>query len=205
MADRNPGTAREYVESYVKDQDLDSFLSEAQPQYDPTKKAHANASPQQRSEESTESENKTSLPLGYNRHRPTMNPMATGEEQQENKKEKKEEEIPQRPKIMWVVRDFMDQKREIHEKAIDNCADLHVDLLTCFKDGSWWDKAKMCEHQKQKFWKCYQSQKDFLKKANYKGPVSTPEHDKEIEREAVLLSNQHRETTNNKQNDDDSA
>lgn len=159
MADRNPGTAREYVESYVKDQDLDSFLSEAQPQYDPTKKAHGNASPQQRSEESTESENKTSLPLGYNRHRPTMNPMATGEEQQENKKEKKEEEIPQRPKIMWVVRDFMDQKREIHEKAIDNCADLHVDLLTCFKDGSWWDKAKMCEHQKQKFWKCYQSQK----------------------------------------------
>ncbi|CDS06175.1 hypothetical protein LRAMOSA08703 [Lichtheimia ramosa] len=201
MTDRNPGTARDYVESYVKDQDLEGFLSEAQPQYDPNKKAQPNGSQEQRSEESTDSDNKTSLPLGYTRHRPTMNPMATSEEQQEEKKQ----EIPQRPKIMWVVRDFMDQKREIHEKAIDNCADLHVDLLTCFKDGSWWDKAKMCEHQKQKFWKCYQSQKDFLKKANYKGPVSTPEDDKEIEREAILLSNQHRETTNNKQSHDDSA
>ncbi|KAI7886249.1 hypothetical protein K492DRAFT_140664 [Lichtheimia hyalospora FSU 10163] len=200
MTDRNSGTAREYVESYVKNQDLDSFLSEAQPQYDPTKKAQSNASQQQGSEESTESDQKASLPLGYNRHQPTMNPMATSEEQPEKK-----EEIPQRPKIMWVVRDFMDQKREIHEKAIDHCADFHVDLLTCFKDGSWWDKAKMCEDQKQKFWKCYQSQKDFLKKANYKGPVSTPEHDKEIEREAMLLSNQHRETTNNKQSNDDSA
>ncbi|KAI9497134.1 hypothetical protein BDB00DRAFT_805121 [Zychaea mexicana] len=60
---------------------------------------------------------------------------------------------------MWVVRDFMDQKKEIHEAALDNCADLHSELLTCFKDGSWWDKAKMCEHQKQKFWDCYKKQK----------------------------------------------
>ncbi|KAI9312168.1 hypothetical protein BX666DRAFT_1881194 [Dichotomocladium elegans] len=184
MAEHKSTSARDYVDSYVRDQDLEGYLSKAQPLYDPTKTApetttseeNANASPQTTTAE---------LHTGYDRHRPTLNPIPADAPTVDNS----QQQVPQRPKVMWVVRDMLDQKREIHEKALDNCADLHVDLMTCFKDGSWWDKARMCENQKQKFWKCYQTQKDFLKKANYKGPVSTPEEDAKIEQEAILLSN----------------
>ncbi|KAI7856309.1 hypothetical protein BDC45DRAFT_567352 [Circinella umbellata] len=182
MSDRSSGTTpRDYVESFAKDKDLENYLSENQPQYDPNKSTPTIEQQQQQ----TQSEKTTgdSKPSTFNFHERSKNPFAN--EQQQTK----QQEIPQKQNVMYVVRDFLDQKKEIHEIAVDNCADLHADLLTCFKDGSWWDKAKMCEHQKQKFWNCYNKQKNFLKDSNYRGPDNTPEQDSKIYRDSILLSN----------------
>ena len=151
MSGRSSGTtSRDYVESFVKDKDLENYLSENQPQYDPNKTTPTIEEQQQTPSEKTTSDSK---PSTFNFHERSKNPFAN--EQQQTK----QQEIPEKQNVMYVVRDFLDQKKEIHEIAVDNCADLHADLLTCFKDGSWWDKAKMCEHQKQKFWNCYNKQK----------------------------------------------
>ena len=149
MTDRSTGTGREYVETFVKDQDLENYLSENQPQYDPNRST-PNVTPSPPVEKSSDESPKTST---FNFHERSKNPFSN----------EKPTEVPQKQNTMWVVRDFLDQRREIHETAVDNCADLHADLLTCFKHGSWWDKAKMCEQQKQRFWKCYNKQKVIIK------------------------------------------
>ncbi|KAI9026406.1 hypothetical protein CLU79DRAFT_45212 [Phycomyces nitens] len=148
----NKGSARDYVESYVKESqpDVEGYLSEQQPHYDPTK------APAQASSSSKPDSSPAPTPSQqFKLHLPTVNPIPTNE----NPKDEQKLKDQNNPKIEWAVRDFMDQKREIHETALENCADLHQDLFTCFKDGSWWDKARMCEDQKQRFWTCYHQQK----------------------------------------------
>ncbi|KAI9271732.1 hypothetical protein BDA99DRAFT_500848 [Phascolomyces articulosus] len=193
MSDRSSGTTpRDYVESFVKDKDLENYLSKNQPQYDPNK-ATTTIEEQTPSEKTTHDNTTTSSkPSTFNFHERSKNPFANEEQQ----KSPMGQEIPQKQNVMYVVRDFLDQKKEIHEIAVDNCADLHSELLTCFKDGSWWDKAKMCEHQKQRFWNCYNKQKSFLKDANYRGPDNTPEQDSKIYRDSILLSKENNKEEN---------
>ncbi|ORY91825.1 hypothetical protein BCR43DRAFT_527164 [Syncephalastrum racemosum] len=179
------GTAREYVESYVKEQDVQDYLSQQQPKYDPhkaqqqaseTSRHEADAQERQRGQQKPHSSQSI--------HLPTVNPIPATDNQQTNEEQREEQ---QQPQIVWTYRDAADQRKEIHNAAQDNCADLHAELWSCFKDGSWWDKAKMCEAQKQKFWACYNKQKKFLKEANYKGPINVPEQDDKILQEALLL------------------
>ncbi|KAF7731957.1 hypothetical protein EC973_007062 [Apophysomyces ossiformis] len=172
------GTARDYVETYVQENDdVEEYLSSQQPRYDPNKGPTKTGSSQRQTQPEVARDQTQEPKSSYNLHQPTINPMPTSDTAVKADK----------PNIVWAVRDFLDQKREIHETALGNCADLHSDLLTCFKDGSWWDKAKMCEDQKQKFWNCYNQQKKFLKAANYKGPISTEEEDTRILYDAINL------------------
>lgn len=167
--------ARDYVESYVGEGD--DYLVTEQPRYDATKpisqpyttplEQEAQPEPAQASDH-------------YKVHLPTQNPIPSKEANESPKQAPKEQ-------VEWAVRDFKDQRNEIHETALTVCADLHETLFTCFKDGSWWDKAKMCEEQKQTFWKCYNTQKRFLKDVNYKGPVTSHEEDNRILVEAYKL------------------
>lgn len=150
------GTAREYVESFVKEQDVQDYLARQQPKYDPHKAqqqasetSHHEAPNQGKQQEQQRHEPSQSI------HRPTLNPMPAADEQQTNEQQQQR----QQPQVVWTYRDAADQRKEIHNAAQDNCADLHAELWSCFKDGSWWDKAKMCEAQKQKFWACYNKQK----------------------------------------------
>ncbi|GAB5588249.1 hypothetical protein Unana1_03149 [Umbelopsis nana] len=171
--------ARDYVDSYVKDikDDTEEFLAQNRPAFDPKKAASLPTAPQPAPSNNTpESSPRNHTGL----HTPTHDPNFTSSD------EPRVEQQP--PKVVWAMRDFLDQKREIHASALDNCADLHSDLLTCFKDGSWWDKAKMCEKQKQRFWKCFHEQKSFLKDNNFKSPVSSEAEDADILRKADALA-----------------
>ncbi|KAG0166999.1 hypothetical protein DFQ28_011709 [Apophysomyces sp. BC1034] len=183
------GSARDYVESYVQEtrNDVEEYLSSQQPQYDPHKTPATTESAQQQQQQQQQPMNNQKQERGstYNLHQPTINPIPASDTKP----------TAENPKVVWAVRDFLDQKREIHETALGNCADLHSDLLTCFKDGSWWDKAKMCEDQKQKFWNCYNDQKKFLKTANYKGPISTPEEDTKILYDAINMRREEEKTS----------
>lgn len=202
---KSTGTAREYVESIVQDQNVEELLAKQQPRYDPQKHQQQPALDSFSASKQSQEEEQSSESTKYNIHRPTINPIPSNHDDAKNNDK-------QHTNVVWAVRDFLDQKREIHETALDNCADLHADLLSCFKHGSWWDKAKMCEDQKQKFWNCYKKQKvtiiirslcvcvdrensrlfikEFLKANNYKGPVSTPEQDAHVLQQAILLSSE---------------
>ncbi|KAI8076212.1 hypothetical protein BDF21DRAFT_422814 [Thamnidium elegans] len=144
-------SARDYVESYVKE---DDYLVQEQPRYDPTKTV---SQPKTTPLEQEPEAEPVQASDHYKVHLPTQNPIpSTNASSSETTTTEKTEPQPQ---IQWAARDFKEQRNEIHETALTVCADLHESLFTCFKDGSWWDKAKMCEEQKQTFWKCYNTQK----------------------------------------------
>lgn len=148
-------SARDYVESYVKE---DDYLVQEQPRYDPTKPvSQPNTTPLEQEPEAEPAQ----ASEHYKVHLPTQNPIPSTTNSDATSTTTTAE-----PQIQWAARDFKEQRNEIHETALTVCADLHESLFTCFKDGSWWDKAKMCEEQKQTFWKCYNTQKVpfFLKK-----------------------------------------
>jgi hypothetical protein len=179
-------TARDYVDSYVKDikDDTEAFLAQNRPSFDPEKAASLPTPPQTQAptDDSSESQDRNHAGL----HKPTFDPKFTASDK--HREEETSTKPKEEPKVVWAIRDVLDQKREIHATALDNCADLHSDLLTCFKNGSWWDKAKMCETQKQRFWKCFHEQKGFLKENNFRSPVSTEEEDDTVLRKAENMA-----------------
>ncbi|RUS21758.1 hypothetical protein BC937DRAFT_91513 [Endogone sp. FLAS-F59071] len=171
---------KEFIDDYIndiRDQNLDDiFLKENRPQYHPD--APGQTTPNQSSSPSSNSA--PSQPRSFDLHRPTIDPYLAPAPPAPQQKQKRN--------LIYTSSEFLDQKREIHQAALDNCADLHSDLLTCFQTGSWWDKARLCEDQKQKFWNCYNEQKKTLKDLNYKSSINTPQENEEILRRAELVA-----------------
>lgn len=149
---KEQGSARDYIKSYVKESNTEDYLQKEQPRYDPTKPIQ---SPQPTPVEQESLPEPVQTSEHYKVHLPTQNPIPSNE----NKESKKPEQSQQPQQPVWAARDFKEQRSEIHEASLTVCADLHEDLMTCFQHGSWWDKAKMCEEQKQRFWGCYNAQK----------------------------------------------
>jgi type IV secretory pathway VirB10-like protein len=150
----NQGSARDYIKSYVQESNTDDYLKQEQPRYDPTKPIQSpQTAPVEQDQQPTAPAQASEH---FKVHLPTQNPIPSSESAATSADQEPRHEQPQ---ITWTARDFKDQRNEIHETSLTICADLHEDLLTCFQHGSWWDKAKMCEEQKQKFWSCYNAQK----------------------------------------------
>ncbi|CAO3634481.1 unnamed protein product [Cunninghamella blakesleeana] len=200
-------TSREYVEEYIKktNQSTEAFLAEQQPNYDDSKTTNIPTiikenNNKQEKQKDTSSPTLIDTSSHFNFHKATQNPMSNESQpspQIDNNHNIKYEQdsIP-----VWTPKQFTDQRRDIHDTALLNCADLNMELMNCFQNGSWWDKAKMCEAQKQKFWSCFHSQKKFLKDTNYKGPMNTQEVDDMILMDAMKLRKEHDEkvSTENK-------
>lgn len=149
----NQGSARDYIRSYVKEASLeDDYLKSEQPQYDPSKPIPSAPSVvDEKAAPATTSTANQQQETTFNIHLPTQNPIPSNENEQER--------IQERPAIQLTAGDFKEQRKDVHDTALTVCVDLHEQLLNCFQHGSWWDKAKMCEEQKQKFWHCYNNQK----------------------------------------------
>ncbi|KAG1144507.1 hypothetical protein G6F37_002351 [Rhizopus arrhizus] len=163
MSDKNKGSAREYIESYINEQTENDYLLKEQPRYDPTKPMPEAPSMKEKEQEQPKEQ---PTPAQFNRHAATVNPISTGSS---------EDQLPS-----TALLTSREQRNEIHDAALTVCADLHENLMTCFQHGSWWDKAKMCEEQKQKFWKCFNAQKQFFKDVGYKAPMNTEKEDAKI-------------------------
>ncbi|KAG0226060.1 hypothetical protein BGW41_004409 [Actinomortierella wolfii] len=75
-----------------------------------------------------------------------------------------------------------EQKQAIHKGALDNCADLNLELTDCLmgRSGSWWDRASMCMRQKERFSKCLRINKEILMEREYGKEGNTPKQDQEI-------------------------
>jgi hypothetical protein len=156
MSNNDKATATDYVKSYVGSNttNAEDYLSQQQPRYDPSKPI---SQPQTTPIEETESPTKPiQASEHWKMHLPTQNPIPSASAGAEKQSAT---ETTAKPEVVWSSREFKEQRSEIHEASLILCADLHENLMTCFKDGSWWDKAKMCEDQKQRFWSCYNTQK----------------------------------------------
>lgn len=149
---KEQGSARDYIKSYVKEANTEDYLQKEQPRYDPTKPIQ---SPQPTPVEQEPLPEPIQTSEHYKVHLPTQNPIPSNE----TNEPRAEQQQQQTQQPVWAARDFKEQRSEIHETSLTVCADLHENLMTCFQHGSWWDKAKMCEEQKQKFWSCYNAQK----------------------------------------------
>lgn len=66
------------------------------------------------------------------------------------------------------------RKSFINAGARFNCAIAEAELNECFTNGSWWDKAKLCELQKSTFWDCLEGNKKVLADIGY-GEASNTE------------------------------
>ncbi|KAI9250321.1 hypothetical protein BY458DRAFT_524776 [Sporodiniella umbellata] len=167
MSDQST-TAREYVESYIQEyKNEQEYLLKEQPRYDPTQPLpEAPIRKEGQQQQQPETQPSKEQPSSFNMHAPTMNPIPSSE--------------PVDPASLSAQLSSRAQRSELHNTSLTICADVHEELITCFQYGSWWDKAKMCEEQKQKFWKCYNAQKRFLKDVGYMGPNNTEKEDARI-------------------------
>ncbi|KAG0211615.1 hypothetical protein BGX28_007666 [Mortierella sp. GBA30] len=74
------------------------------------------------------------------------------------------------------------QRHAIQTAAMDNCADLNMELTDCLlgKAGTWWDRASMCMKAKEKFGKCCRLNREVLEAKGYAQEGNTPEQDRTI-------------------------
>ena len=72
------------------------------------------------------------------------------------------------------------RKAVINSAAMFNCAVAEAELNQCFKSGSWWDKAKLCEVQKGAFWSCLEGNKKLLQELGYGEVNNTADEDERL-------------------------
>ncbi|KAJ3358904.1 hypothetical protein GGF32_009915 [Allomyces javanicus] len=56
---------------------------------------------------------------------------------------------------------------QLGDVVLEACAEVHAEVLTCMRRGSWWDTATLCQAQQAQFWKCAEDFKYALKKLGY--------------------------------------
>ncbi|CAO3629013.1 unnamed protein product [Cunninghamella echinulata] len=206
-------SSREYVEAYIKktNNSTEAYLAKQQPNYDASKTTHIPTSIKEENiKQQEEREKEKTTPIldssssHFNFHKTTQNPIVNDQQAYINNNNKYESTTAKKEIPTWTPKEFTDQRREIHDTALLNCSDLNMELMNCFQNGSWWDKAKMCEAQKQKFWSCFHSQKKFLKDTNYKGPMNTPQVDDMILMDAMKLRTEYDNNYNSTDDNKDS-
>ncbi|EAS29306.3 uncharacterized protein CIMG_08052 [Coccidioides immitis RS] len=70
-----------------------------------------------------------------------------------------------------VVDQFKKRKDVLNRAALENCAEEHIALTNCFKDGDaqqrMWARMTMCSKQNKEFSRCYTMQAKFLQALGY--------------------------------------
>ncbi|KAI8968312.1 hypothetical protein BDF20DRAFT_916857 [Mycotypha africana] len=193
MSNNNSNETREYVKSYIKNTYAQDILESEQPKFDPNRSTSAPPLTAKQQTDEGDVSSKSNLPTQenisahLNIHLPTHNPIPSSSTTNRSTDTVQNKKQDGNIEYTLSAQDFKEQRIEIHEAATTNCVDLQEELFQCFQHGSWWDKAKMCEEQKQKFWACFQAQKAFLKEVNYKSPFNTQEQDDRILARALKL------------------
>ncbi|OZJ06348.1 26S proteasome non-ATPase regulatory subunit 14 [Bifiguratus adelaidae] len=160
------------------DKELKGYLEQVQPDYDPRSTPTSISSDDVQRMRSSVQESQAGEPrltkrAEYDMHQTSLGPGFTTSSTTSNKGSSSSTTsssststyTPPRPPAPDAKsfeeggRALVNQKQAIHDTAMDNCADLHYELLTCFKEGSFWEKATMCQKQRRKFWNCFMQQK----------------------------------------------
>ncbi|KAF8991284.1 hypothetical protein BGZ52_013269, partial [Haplosporangium bisporale] len=133
------GFMSEYMSDLSQSQDLNAFLQQNQPTYDPASHSTPLPSDTPSSSSSSSSSSSTSSSSSgsstTSQRKPFDAPVGS-------------HPLPSAHAVF--------QKQAIQTASLDNCADLNVELTDCLlgKAGTWWDRASMCMKAKEKFGKC---------------------------------------------------
>lgn len=146
----SPGFMSGYMSDLSQHQDINSFLQQNKPSYDPSLRA------------STSSTTSESAP-------PNTSHSTEGASESTSESSRKpfdsNSQAGSRPLPQGHT---AEQKHAIQVAAMDNCADLNAEMTDCLlgRAGTWWDRASMCMKAKEKFGKCCQLNKVRGKKVN---------------------------------------
>ncbi|KAF9938010.1 hypothetical protein BGZ75_009309 [Mortierella antarctica] len=189
------GFMAEYMSDLKQSQDLTSFLQQNQPAYNPTtsstsatpagtelSSASKDASAKSGSTDESSDTNNTSssssdsssssssIPSSFSSTSsdPTTRPL-------DGKSTAASHTVPSAHAIY--------QRHATQGAAMDNCADLNMELADCLsgKAGTWWDRASMCMKAKERFGKCCRLNREVLEKKGYAREGNTREQNQEIQ------------------------
>jgi len=139
------GFMSEYMSDLSQHQDINSFLQQNKPSYDPNNLRTSTSS----STSSEPAPPKTP-------HSAEGTPESTSDSSR--KPFDSNSQAGSRPMPQGHT---AQQKHAIQVAAMDNCADLNAEMTDCLlgRAGTWWDRASMCMKAKEKFGKCCQLNK----------------------------------------------
>ncbi|KAF9434760.1 hypothetical protein BGZ76_007488 [Entomortierella beljakovae] len=176
-SEKPTGFMSEYMSDLGQSQDLNSFLEKNQPTYDPNSHSHAPAS-------GTASES-------------TFNTKNSKEKSQDRfSQSEKSQPAPSSAPSESKKSDLKDlakshsigdsnyhyQRQAIKSAALDNCADINMDLSECMsgKSGTWRDLASLCVEKNRLLQSCLKLNKVVLHEKGYARAGNTPEQDQVI-------------------------
>ncbi|KAF8938697.1 hypothetical protein BGZ47_008461 [Haplosporangium gracile] len=171
-----------YMSDLSHSQDLNSFLQKNQPTYDSssssttttsaaTTAAAANVDTKTNDAHTPSSSSPPTSPAPSTEPSPSSETTTGGRRPYEAKTSVGSHPLPTAHSVF--------QKKAIHNAALDNCADLNMELTDCLmgRSGSWWDRASMCMKAKEQFALCCRLNKEALQEKGYAKEGNTAAQD----------------------------
>ena len=137
-----------YMSDLPQSQDLNSFLQKNQPAYDPNShSAPTDARAATTPSSSTENDTKSS--------QDSSNKSSSSSASSESTRKPFDSRTLAGSHPLPTAH-VKYQRQAVQNAALDNCADLNVELTDCLlgKSGTWWDRASMCMKAKEQMQKC---------------------------------------------------
>ncbi|KAF9148107.1 hypothetical protein BG015_010183 [Linnemannia schmuckeri] len=171
-----------YMSDLSHSQDLNSFLQKNQPTYDPnsnntTTTSAATTAAAANVDTKTNDTHTASSPPPPPPPAPSTEPLPSSETTKEGRRPY-ETKTPVGSHPLPTAHSVY-QKKAIHNAALDNCADLNMELTDCLmgRSGSWWDRASMCMKAKEQFALCCRLNKEALQEKGYAKEGNTAAQD----------------------------
>ncbi|KAG0037688.1 hypothetical protein BGZ82_002046 [Podila clonocystis] len=166
------GFMSEYMSDLSQSQDLNAFLQQNQPTYDP--KSHSTPSPSVPVSDTPSFSSSSSSSSSSTSSGSSSDAKSTSHKKPFDTASAGTHPLPSAHAVF--------QKHAIQTASLDNCADLNMELTDCLlgKAGTWWDRASMCMKAKEKFGKCCRLNRELLHEKGYAKEGNTAAQDRAI-------------------------
>ncbi|KAG0369054.1 hypothetical protein BC939DRAFT_496147 [Gamsiella multidivaricata] len=174
------GFMSEYMSGLSQSQDLNSFLQKNQPAYDPNSHSQNTSSFSSEGAAATPSTGTTHTSASPKDTNTSQGSSSTpSEESTAQKAFSPKSPIGSHP---MPNAHAIHQKHAIQNAALDNCADINMELTDCLlgRSGTWWDRASMCMKAKEQLQKCLRLNKQLLQERGFADEGNTLEQDRAI-------------------------
>ncbi|KAF9901269.1 hypothetical protein BX616_002318 [Lobosporangium transversale] len=176
-SEKPTGFMSEYMSDLSQSQDLDSFLKKNQPTFDPN--SHKTASASTRSTDTNDAPANQQESYTPSSTTTAAASSSSSSSSTSSKQKMLGSKISTEPSLLEHT---IHQRKAIHAAALDNCADINMELTDCLmgRSGTWWDRASMCMKAKETLQLCCRLNKDILQEKGYAREGNTPEQDRAI-------------------------
>ncbi|KAF9927578.1 hypothetical protein FBU30_003043 [Linnemannia zychae] len=173
-SNKSSGFMSGYMSDLSQSQDLNSFLQKNQPTYNSDNNSTTKTSTgpaDTKTGDSQSAHTSTSTSTGTSASLPSLGDTPSNDERQSFKGKTGSHPLPTAHSIY--------QKKAINNAALDNCADLNMDLTDCLtgRTGTWWDRASMCMKAKEALALCCKLNREILQERGYANEGNTAAQD----------------------------